>query len=214
MHNRRKPYIIAGICLALSVLTVSGSAEARRLTPHTKKQNVLGYRVIGSDTMYVSDLGSVYIYARKPNEKRWNEYYRLVYNFNKVYPYALKAKELLAEADSTIESSDMNASQRARYLRKFEKELFREFEKPIRNLTYSQGRLLMRLIERECGISPYNIIKGYRGSPAAGFWQAIAKLFGADLKKPYDKYGEDRLTEELVIMYHDGRFARLYDSLF
>jgi len=92
--------------------------------------------------------------------------------------------------------------------------LFKEFEKPLRNLTFNQGRMLLKLIDREVGQNSYYIIKGYRGGAAAGFWQGIAKLFGADLKKPYDKYVEDKVLEELVVMYHEGSFPYLYASIF
>jgi hypothetical protein len=81
-------------------------------------------------------------------------------------------------------------------------------------MSISQGKLLLKLIDREIGQSSHSIIRSYRGGMAAGFWQGIAKLFGSDLKKPYDKFGEDRQVEELVIMYHRGTFDNLYYSIF
>ena len=72
----------------------------------------------------------------------------------------------------------------------------------------------MKLVDREVGKSSYNIIKGYKSGMAAGFWQGIAKLFGSDLKKPYDPEGEDALTEELVHMWEAGDFQAFYFSLF
>ena len=84
----------------------------------------------------------------------------------------------------------------------------------MRNLTVSQGALLMRLIDREVGKSSFNIIKDYKNGMAAGFWQGIAKLFGTDLKKPYDPEGEDKPTEELVQKWESGEFEGLYFSLF
>ena len=94
------------------------------------------------------------------------------------------------------------------------KQLFNEFEKPLRKMSFSQGKLLLRLIDREIGQSSYSIIKNYRGGAAAGFWQGVAKIFGSDLKKPYDRFGQDRLTEELVQMYQRGTFEYLYYSIF
>ena len=64
------------------------------------------------------------------------------------------------------------------------------------------------------GQTSFYVIKNYRGGAAAGFWQGVAKLFGSDLKKPYDKFGEDKVVEELVQMYHDGVFDYLYYSMF
>jgi hypothetical protein len=84
----------------------------------------------------------------------------------------------------------------------------------MRNLTVSQGALLMKLIDREVGKSSYNIIKDYKNGIAAGFWQGIAKIFGTDLKKPYDPEGEDKLTEELVKIWDAGDFQAFYFAIF
>mgnify|MGYP003321660310 FL=1 len=84
----------------------------------------------------------------------------------------------------------------------------------MRGLTLSQGKLLLKLLDRELGQTSFYVIKNYRGGAAAGFWQGIAKLFGSDLKKPYDKFGEDKVVEELVQMYHNGVFDYLYYSMF
>ena len=95
-----------------------------------------------------------------------------------------------------------------------QEELFDVFEGQMRKLTVSQGALIMKLVDREVGKSSYNIIKGYKSGIAAGFWQGIAKIFGSDLKKPYDPEGEDALTEELVMMWESGDFDIFYFSLF
>ena len=81
-------------------------------------------------------------------------------------------------------------------------------------LTITQGKLLLKLMDREMGLSSFYVIRNYKGGAAAGFWQGIAKLFGSDLKKQYDKFGEDKTVEELVKMYNDGRFWYLYYSMF
>ena len=84
----------------------------------------------------------------------------------------------------------------------------------MRQLTVSQGALIMKLVDREVGKSSYNIIKGYKSGIAAGFWQGIAKIFGSDLKKPYDPEGDDAMTEELVAIWEAGDFPAFYFSLF
>ena len=81
-------------------------------------------------------------------------------------------------------------------------------------MTISQGKLLMKLIDREVGKSSYMIIKDFKNSLTAGFWQGIAKLFGSDLKKPYDPEGEDAKVEELVKIWEAGDFPAFYFSLF
>ena len=99
-------------------------------------------------------------------------------------------------------------------MNKVQKELFDVFESQMRNMTVSQGALLMKLIDREVGKSSYNIIKDYKNGMAAGFWQGIAKIFGTDLKKPYDPEGEDALTEELVKIWEAGDFQAFYFAIF
>ena len=194
------------------VVSSAGSAAVQQ-----KKGYLIGYKIENSDTVYVDKLSPVYVFNRpegRKKSKQWREYYKLIYNFKKTYPYALKAKQITREADSTIAISGFNKREKEKYLSQFERKLFKEFDKPLRNLSFSQGRLLLKLIDREIGQTSYYIIKNYRGGAAAGFWQGIAKLFGSDLKKPYDKFGEDKLIEDLVEMYQRGTFDYLYYSLY
>lgn len=182
------------------------------------KKSVMGYIIEqDGDTLIVGKIAPAYSFNRPENRKKsreWRQYYRTVYNFNKVYPYALKAKEILKDADSTLLNSGFNKREKEKYLRSYQNRLFKEFEKPLRNMTIGQGQLLLKLIDREVGRTSFYVIRNYRGGAAAGFWQGIAKLFGSDLKKPYDKFGEDKAIEELVKMYEDGSFFYLYYSLF
>jgi hypothetical protein len=176
-----------------------------------------GYKIEGRDTIYYMNLSEVYLFSwdnKRKKDKEWREFYRLVYNFRKTYPYALIAKEKINEADSILATRKLNKREREKFIQQFEMRLFNEFEKPLRKMTFSQGKLLLKLIDREIGQSSYSIIKSYRGGAAAGFWQGIAKIFGSDMKKPYDKFGDDKLTEELVQMYKRGTFEYLYFSIF
>lgn len=176
----------------------------------------MDYIVENGDTIYLGTIRPSKVYSRLPKQKgrRWRKYYRLVYNFSKAYPYALVARKLVQEADSTIAADNLRWAKRERYIAGVQKELFDVFESQMRNMTVSQGALLMKLIDREVGKSSYNIIKGYKSGIAAAFWQGIAKIFGTDLKKPYDPEGDDRLTEELVQIWDAGDFQSFYFSLF
>ena len=171
----------------------------------------------GKDTIYIDRINELHVFNRPQSWKKsreWRKFYRTVYNFAKVYPYALKAKAIMREADSTLASSNFTRAQREKYIKDYEKRLFKEFEKPLRKLSINQGKMLLKLIDREAGISSYYAIKNYKGGAAAGFWQGIAKLFGSDLKKKYDMFGEDRILEELIQMYQKGTFWYLYYSMF
>lgn len=180
------------------------------------RRDFLPYFVEGTDTIYYDEITASKVYSRLPRQKgkEWRKYYRLVHNFSKAYPYALVAKKLVEEADSTIAADNLKGVKRDRYVNKVQGELFDVFEGQMRKLTVSQGALIMKLVDREVGKSSYNIIKGYKSGMAAGFWQGVAKIFGSDLKKPYDPDGEDALTEELVHMWESGDFPAFYFSLF
>ncbi len=211
MINRILSYIL----LALSLAVIPQDCKLYAQQPDAI---TIGYKIESNgDTLFVDRIKSLYVFNRPENwkkSKEWRKYSRTVYNFKKTYPYALKAKVIIKEADSTLANSNFNHRQREKYLREYEKRLFKEFEKPLRGLTFSQGRLLLKLLDRELGQTSFYIIKNYRGGAAAGFWQGIAKLFGSDLKKPYDRFGEDKVVEELVQLYHQGSFDYLYYSMF
>ena len=193
-------------------------AEARmRAMEATKPQGeILEFIVEDGDTIFVDELVAAKIWQRLPRQKgrEWRKYYRLVHNFSKAYPYALVAKKLVIEADSTIAADKLKGAKREKYISQVQEELFEVFEGQMRKLTVSQGALIMKLIDREVGKSSYNIIKGYKSGFTASFWQGIAKVFGSDLKAPYDPEGEDEMTEELVKLWEAGEFDGLYYSLF
>lgn len=181
-----------------------------------KKQEVMHYIIEGKDTIFIDQLRASKVYSKLPKMKgrEWRKYYRLVHNFSKTYPYALVARKLVTEADSTIAADNLKRGKREKYINSVQKELFSVFESQMRSLTVSQGALLMKLIDREVGKSSYNIIKDYKNGIAAGFWQGVAKIFGTNLKKPYDPEGEDQATEELVKIWEDGDFPAFYWSIF
>ena len=179
-------------------LQAQGSGTA--IGPDGKPFVYLHYKVIKGDTVFVEKIRPSKCYSRLPRQKskEWRKYYRLVHNFAKTYPYALASKKILLSVDSTIVAEGMKRSKKDKYVNQMQKELFRVFEEPMRSMTVSQGALLMKLIDREVGKTSFNIIKDYKNSMAAGFWQGIAKLFGSDMKKPYDPKGDDKQTEELL----------------
>lgn len=174
------------------------------------------YEVYGTDTVYFDSLDPVWVFprGRRGRAYMWRGKYRLVYNFNKVYPYALAGRRMMAQVDSTIAADVTKKSQRSQYTHDVEVELLRLFEKDVRNMSFSQGMVLIRLIDRECGMPPYNIIKNYRSGFAADFWQVVAKIFGADLKRRYDPAGSDRDIESLVKIWDSGKWEEFYFSIF
>ena len=137
------------------------------------------------------------------SEKDKLAYFRLKRDVRKAYPYAVLASVKLKEYDAIL--ANIPESKRAPYLKKTEKELKVQFEKDLKNLTMAQGRILIRLINRETGMTTYKVIKDYRGSFSAFMWQPFGLLFGNNLKWKYDpSKGEDKLIEEIIQQIQDG----------
>ena len=190
--------------------------QPARASAQRDSSNILEFIVEDGDTIYIDQIRAAKIWSMMPRQKGkdWRQYYRLVHNFSKAYPYALVAKKLVNEVDRYIAENNLKGAKREKYISSVQKELFQVFEGQMRKLTVSQGALIMKLVDREVGKSSYNIIKGYKNRMAAGFWQGIAKMFGSDLKKPYDPEGEDKEVEELVKLWEADEFYMLYWSLF
>lgn len=146
---------------------------------------------------------TVYAHPRFPRKSDFRKYERLIYNLKKVYPYALIVRSRLARVDDDMRNIN-NEIGRKEYLKKVEKDVFAEYEGAIRDMTITQGRLLIKLIDRETLNTSYTLIKDYRGKIAAAFWQGIARIFGTNLKEEYDPYGEDALIESIILEIDAG----------
>lgn len=139
--------------------------------------------------------------ARRSDYRR---YERLILNLKKVYPYALMVREKLMIVNEDMKSIS-GERQRKEYLKNVEKDVFAEYEDDIRNMTISQGKLLIKLIDRETQNTSYELIREYRGKVPAFFWQGIARIFGTNLKDEYDPYGEDVIIEFIIREVDAGR---------
>ena len=177
--------------------------------------NVMEYYVYKGDTLYVDELPPAVIHPRQTMSRRnWVKYYKRVHNFSKAYPYAVMVARVINQTDSLFEADHYNKRQQDKYLTQMKEDLLREFDPIFRKLTLKQGLMMIRLIDRECGQTPYYILKRYLGGTTAGFWQGVAKLFKGNLKQPYDKFGEDKDLEELVGIWQRGQFDSLYEMIF
>jgi hypothetical protein len=136
-------------------------------------------------------------------QSQFRKYERLVYNLKRVYPYALIVRQKLDEVNTTLMGIP-DEKGRKEYLKKFEKDIFREYEDDIQELTITQGRLLIKLIDRETMNTSYALIKQYRGGLSAAFWQGIARIFGTNLKEEYDPWEQDILIELIIQDIENG----------
>jgi len=135
---------------------------------------------------------------------QYRKYTRLVYNLKRAYPYAIIARMKLDQVNADLALIE-DEKERRKYLRGVEESVFGEYEDDMRDMTITQGRLLIKLIDRETQNTSYELIKLYRGSLTAAFWQAIARIFGTNLKDEYDPWGEDILIELIVQDIESGR---------
>ena len=162
--------------------------------------------VIDGDTLWVADLDEVYIFPTKKfkNRRERRRYTRLIYNVKKAYPWAKMAGEKLAEVEVHMMSLKTEKEQKD-YMKLVEKELLKDYKEDLKKLTVTQGRILIKLVDRETGDTSYELVRDLRGKISAVFWQALARLFGSNLKSEYDSEGEDRLIEEIVILIENGQ---------
>lgn len=165
--------------------------------------------VIDGDTLNNVTISKIYVFPWHKFKKRRDEakYRKLIYNLKKVYPYAIMARNMLMSMEADV-SKIKGKREREKYISDAEKRLRAEFEEPLKHLTISQGKLLLKLIDRETGRTSYSIVKELRGSFSAFCWQSLARLFGSNLKSSFDAEGEDRMLNRLIIMYENGQ---LYD---
>jgi hypothetical protein len=130
-------------------------------------------------------------------------YERLVYNVKKVFPYARLAGIKLTEYKHKLDSIPTEKGKK-KYLKSAEKELEAQFGDEIKDLNFTQGKLLIKLIYRQTGASTFSILKDLRGSFNAFIYQTVARIFGYDLKTPYDPEGDDKTIEHIVLLIEDG----------
>ncbi len=139
------------------------------------------------------------------SKRKYVEWTRIRHNVKKVYPYAILAAAKLKEYDIILEKMPDDKIRKT-YLKMCEKELQKQFSDELKNLSVNQGKILMKLIDRETGKTTYHIVKEMRGNFTAFMWQSLAVLFGSTMKQEYDPAGEDRLIELAIQQVESGQF--------
>ena len=162
--------------------------------------------VQGKDTLYLVFLHDVYVYPplKFKNKKQERFYWKTVRDVKKTLPYAKMITQDMAYADAELAKLTTD-KERRQWWRKYERYLFKKYEKDFRGMYASQGRMLMKLMDRESDRTSYELIKQYRGKAAADFWQFVAKLFKNDLKEGYDGADKDRIIERVINLVEAGQ---------
>ena len=158
-----------------------------------------------NDTLIVIDLPPFEVNRKMPRKlkKQIRQNKKLVRNIKKVYPYAKLAGMKLNEYEEILKNAP-NDVERRKLMKRAEQELKNEFEDDLKKLTFTQGLILIKLVDRETGESSYALVQELRGKFTAFFWQTFARLFGYNLKIKYDPLDKDKDIENIVVMIEQG----------
>ena len=206
-----------GIFAALMLLTGNGIAMAEKVdisdlpkNPTVQVKAYTGfYRFVDEygDTVRMTMIKDVVIYPpmKFKNKKQEEFYWRTVRDVRKTLPYAKLAFATLCETYEYIQTIP-DAKERERHLKELESDIFEEYKPVVKNMTKGQGKILLKLINRETDQSSYNIVKAFLGSFRAGFWQTFGRFFGMNMKAGFkpDKNEEDAIIDRIATLIEQG----------
>ncbi|MCW3093694.1 MAG: hypothetical protein JWP81_4763 [Ferruginibacter sp.] len=187
------------LCMFLSVVFLTTNKQ-RACAQQNINDTILTYAVIyNGDTIEAKTLPALGLYSRLTAQQmrdraKWTRLRNAVYV---TYPYARRAGAVMNDINAHLVIIN-SKEERKKYIQTREKELKKEFTDPLTNLSIYQGKVLMKLINRQTGNNCYEIIKEYKGAFTARFYQTVAFFFSSNLKQPYDKSGEDAEMEKIV----------------
>ena len=173
-------------------------AQARRPAP--RGYSAQEWTVIDGDTIPQIHILPVPVFRRPVDLRR---YRRLVEAVKRVYPIAQIAKTRMAEMEEELLRLPTKKEQRA-YIKGIYRQIKEEYTPVLKHMTRTQGRVLLKLIDRETDHTAYEVLREFRGGFVAGFWQNVSRIFGQNLKSEYDPEGEDRAIEQIVVYYEAG----------
>lgn len=159
---------------------------------------------VTGDSVPVVVLKNLYCFNKKkfPGSKYEQNYWRMVADVKRTLPIAKEARRLLVIAYDTCQH--MSDREQRQYFKQLEKDLWAQYKPVLKKFNYRQGKLLIRLIDRECAKPSYGLIRDFLGGTRAFFWQSFAKLFGCTLKAEWDPDGSDKELEDICIQVEQG----------
>jgi len=165
----------------------------------------VGKTLVNGDSIQYMEMSPVYIYPEPTfkSKRQQKAYMRLVKNVKTVLPLAKQVRQIIIETAEFTET--LPPEERKAHLKRVEQAIVKEYKPKMKKLTFSQGKLLIKLVDRECNSTAYEAMQAFIGPIRSGMWQAFAWMFGASLKKGYDPEGVDRLTERVVLMVEAGQ---------
>ena len=191
------------LLLALGV-SVPQRVSAQEIIVFAEHQYQAEIDLQTGDTIAVVQLKDVYCFTKKHfrDKKHEKEFLRMVYDVKKTLPIAKDARRLMTQAYFDMER--MTEAEQKVYFKRLEKELFDQYKPRLKRLNYRQGKLLVRLVDRECDKQTYYLIREFLGKRRAFFWNMFGKFFGVSLKAQWEPEGKDKELEDVCIQVEQG----------
>ncbi len=163
-------------------------------------------QVNGNDTILLAFLHDIWVFPRSTFKNKAQEKYfwKTVRDVKRTLPYAKLISSELNQVNMKLVSLKTEA-ERKKFMNQFEKDAFKKHEANLKKMTVNQGRILMKLVDRECDKTTYDLIKLYKGSFTAFFWQGVARVFGSNLKSEFDASDKDKVLERVIVLVEAGQ---------
>ena len=217
MKRSNRNILLLVVLLAFSAMSARAQNNgSRRVNPEDREVDLntptlvpmvkVGKVLHDGDSIQYVELNTLYVYPQPvfTDERQRQAYNRLVANIKKVLPIAKEVNSIIIETYEFLQTLP-NKKAKDEHMQRVEKSIRKEYTPRMKKLTYSQGKLLIKLVYRECNSSSYQLIQAFLGPIRAGFYQAFAALFGASLTKKYDAEGVDKYTERIVRQVEAGQ---------
>ena len=217
MKRSNRNILLLVVLLAFCAMSARAQNNgSRRVNPEDREVDLntptlvpmvkVGKVLHDGDSIQYVELPTLYVYPQPvfTDERQRQAYNRLVANIKKVLPIAKEVNSIIIETYEFLQTLP-NKKAKDEHMQRVEKSIRKEYTPRMKKLTYSQGKLLIKLVYRECNSSSYQLIQAFLGPIRAGFYQAFASLFGASLTKKYDAEGVDKYTERIVRQVEAGQ---------
>lgn len=217
MYRSNRNIILLVVLLAFCAMSARAQNNgSRRVNPEDREVDLntptlvpmvkVGKVLNDGDSIQYVELNTLYVYPQPvfTDERQRQAYNRLVANIKKVLPIAKEVNSIIIETYEFLQTLP-NKKAKDEHMQRVERSIRKEYTPRMKKLTYSQGKLLIKLVYRECNSSSYQLIQAFLGPIRAGFYQAFASLFGASLTKKYDAEGVDKYTERIVRQVEAGQ---------
>ena len=217
MYRSNRNIILLVVLLAFSAMSARAQDNgSRRVNPEDREVDMdtptfvpmvkVGKVLHDGDSIQYVELNTLYVYPQPvfADARQRQAYNRLVAYIKKVLPIAKEVNAIIIETYEFLQTLP-NKKAKDEHMQRVERSIRKEYTPRMKKLTYSQGKLLIKLVYRECNSSSYQLIQAFLGPIRAGFYQAFAALFGASLTKKYDAEGVDKYTERIVRQVEAGQ---------